>query len=315
MNSTLQNDQFVEYVINMSKEVFDEKEQTYMTKTKVNKLAVLVADDLDKNNIQIKDFYCGYYRHGFYSESINKFLNRTYGNTFHLKYVPTHKKRISSDIATLIKQSILKYKKFFIQTRNDFYNWIYTKKTPNEYRGFYSAHRTLLRLFQIIKMNMRNLKPIFIKFNRKIKDIISFYYESIGHVKDLTTLKLFRKFTDLIEYASIKINNGMDAEKFIPTFKDFEKSYDVLLNLLTPYLDTLKGDKEIIPTAIKEHKKKISYFKSVFEEKISKYYTIFEKNNLFPTFEEMEAELEVLDSEIPPENKDINKIYEIICTS
>lgn len=314
MNSTLKNDQFVEYVINISKEVFDEQQQKYMTKTKVNKLAVLVAENLEKNNIQIEDFYCGYYRHGFYSESINKFLRKTYGKKFHLKNVSPNETRIPHPVAFLIKEIILKYKKFFIIDSNRFYDWIYRVKTPKKYRGFYSAHRTFLRLFDIIKGNLNNLKQIFIRFHRKINGLISFYYESIGHVHDDETLQLFRKFTDLIEYTSIKIRNN-ENPKFIPILGNLAESYDTLLNLLTPYLDTIHGDKKIIPFAIQEHNKKVSFFKSAFKGQISDYYHAFERDNLFPTMEEMDNELESIALDIPPEDRDINKIYEIICAS
>lgn len=309
---TLNNDQLIESVIAIAKDVFDENEQNYMPKTKVNKLTVLVAEELEKHQIQIHKFYWGYYRHGFYSESINSYIHSNYGESFHLKTASKHLKQIPSNIATLIKNAILKYKNYFIQDRTSFLNWIYTQKTPMEYRSFYKVHRIFLNLFRIIKDKSKNLVKFFNNNNNKIKNIISVYYGSLKHVKDPETMALFRKFTDLIEYTFIKIKNGYNPKKLNIFFKELEKTYDIFLNLLTPYLNTLKGDERLIPSVIKTYKNKRRGFISSLEKRIANYYQFFENHDLFPTFEEMEKELQELSEEFKPEDTDIDKIYQII---
>ena len=128
-------------------------------------------------------------------------------------------------------------------------------------------------------------------------------------------MQLFRKFTDLVEYTFIKIKNGYNPKRFIIFFNDIEKTYDIFLSLLTPYLDTLKGNKNVIPSVIRHYQGKSTKFKSVLDKKISNYYRYFENNNLFPSFEEMEEELENLSEKLTPEDKDIDTIYQIIGAS
>lgn len=315
----LNEDEFIGSVIDISKDVFDTKDQQYVTKTRINKLSILVANELQKVNINIEGFVWGYYRHGFYSPNVNKYISFNYGGEFNLRNVDKVGVDVSKNLYSFIFDVIKQYKKFFVKDHNQFPKWIYSEKTPMEYQSFYKSHMALSQWFEDITMDLRKgfQKNLFGRNDRGITNLISNYYYSLWFVEDDETLILFRKFTDLVEDLALKFNNEYNPKKIEFYLLKLNKLYNYkkkasILNLLTPYLNTIKGDPQAIPFAIKHHQNKVSGFKKEINKKLDEIYFEFEKEGLLPTFEEMDKELEEFISQSPPGTKNLDEIYDIL---
>lgn len=315
MKRTLDNDIFMEYVISLSKESFSEKEQTFIPKIRINKLAVLVAGELEKQDVEIKNFVWGFYRHGFYSESVNKYISSNYGSDFNLSTAKSTDVEISDDLRILIKESIKNVKKYFVMSRESFFNWIYMEKTPNEYRSFYAAHRNLLKWFKTMDDNLNGngfQTSLFNKLDGNIEGLINEYYLSVDHVEDPEILLLLRDFTDLIEYLALKLNNGHNNQEIKAALDLLEKFYDSILNLITPYPITLSGDSESVSLELERHNQRSNFFKNKLKKELSEYYYDFEEKGLLPTFEEIQMDLEEKTKVMPKGSRVIKEIYQTI---
>ena len=92
--------------------------------------------------------------------------------------------------------------------------------------------------------------------SEKCSDIISDYYFSIDHINDLSVVETFSKFTDILEQLLIKLKNGENPSMInIELDKAHNLYINKVYNLMTPYLDTLKGDKDIVELEKKSHQK------------------------------------------------------------
>jgi hypothetical protein len=315
MKRTLDNDIFVEYVISLSKESFSEKEQNFIPKIRINKLTVLVAEELKKQDVEIKNFVWGFYRHGFYSESTNVYIHRKYGSDFNLSTANSIDIEIPDDLKISIKESIENLKKYFVRSRESFFNWIYTKKTPNEYKSFYSAHRNLLNWFKMMDDNLNGTgfqTNLFNKLDGNIEELISEYYLSLEYIEDPEILLLLRDFTDLIEYLTLKLNNGHNKQEIKMGLTSLEEIYDSILNLITPYSITLSGDPKLISLELERHNNRSNFFKVKLKKELSRYYDDFEEKGLLPTFEEIQSYMEEKTKSMQKGNRNIKEIYQLI---
>ena len=315
-NKFINNDQLIKYVINISKEVFSEKEQFYVQNVRINKLAILVAEDLANNDIEVKDFVWGYYRHGFYSPSIKTYINSEYNGRFNLNTAFHIDIDIPETLSSLMHNKISELRKFFIRDKKSFFDWIYTKKTPEEYRSFYDSTRKLSEWFENLDQDITHFDgfqtTLFNRLDRNISGIISNYYISLGYIHDDELLNILRIFTDLVEDLALQFNNGYNPSKVRLYLNRLNSIYDSILTIITPYTDTLRGDPLAISKEIENHNSKVDYFKGNIKNQLEELYNVFEEENILPKFEQMQKELHEVENQVPNGTMDLNEIYETL---
>ena len=315
---TLECDQFIEYVINTSKDVFEDNNQKYITKTRINKLSILIFEELAKEDIHVNGFVWGYYRHGFFSPNVNNYIDRKYMGEFNLGKINETGLEISGNVYSFIYKAINELKKYFVRNKVQFPKWVYTKKTPKEYRSFYTSHRLLVNWFKEIENDTKNGYQItlFNKNDREITRLITRYYRSLWYIEDRKTLELFRRFTDLLEDLALKHNNGYDPYKIRLYLKKLNTLYDnkndSVLNIITPYLLTIKGESEAINKEKERYNAKINSFKEHLDVKLNELYIEFEEEGLLPTFEEMREEVDQSIDHAPQNTKSLDEILDTL---
>jgi len=311
VEEVLDSTQLIEYVIDVSKDVFKEDEK-YLGKTKINKLTICVFEELSKQNIEVEGFVWGFHRYGFYSPTTSNYIDFKFGDTFRLNSINKIGRNISDNIYWIFFSIISKLKpNFRLDNKKKFPKWLYSLKTPEEYRSFYKSHRNLIKWFDNM-INNEFQMDIYKKYDRGVDQKITEYHRSLWFIDDDETLELFYKYTDLIEDLTIKLNNGYDPYKIKYYLKELNGVYDTIFTILTPYSLTLKGDPNSIESEKSKHKIKINSIKNDVKLKLDELYSIFAREGLSPTFEETQQALKDLMDNAPPGTKSLDEIHEIL---
>ena len=156
MGDNLQYEDLIRYVIKVAQEEIPKDEQNRIKSTRLNKMTILVFNELTKNGIYTERFVWGYYRHGFYSKSVSNFLNYNYKNGFSLEESEIPDVNFSDDIKNLIEKTIINIKDNFLKDRESFTNWVYGEIAPEEYREFYFSHKRLEKWFENMSSELNN---------------------------------------------------------------------------------------------------------------------------------------------------------------
>lgn len=298
-------------IINESQRQFSSTEQKYIHITRLNKLITLVVDELSENHIDVEGFTWGYYRHGFYSKTANSFLKKNFGNEFSLRNIESSESNIPESVITLISDSVMKLKDNFIKNRAEFYGWVYKEKAPKKYKNFYLTHMDLEKWFEDI--NIDNLISQPIKLSDNCSDIISEYYFSIDHINDISVIETFSKFTDILEQLLIKLKNGENPSLINLELDKIHGLYqNRIYNLMTPYLDTLKGDQDKVDSEKKSHQKRVFLLKRSLKMELNVLHSELKSKKLIPTTEEMHIEIRQIYNKLPSDSKSIQEIYDDI---
>ncbi|MEN4017034.1 MAG: hypothetical protein PQ975_00985 [Methanobacterium sp.] len=315
MGYAINNDDLTAYIINESQNVFSKKEQRYIQTTRLNKLIILVSKDLEQNGVIIEDFVWGYYRHGFYSSTVEDYLKTSFGADFNLSQLTQEQVNLPEEVTQMINNCLLKLSQYFVRDRKAFFEWIYGEITPNEYRDFYLTNRELNNWFEEIKDDLMggNLQMnLFGRKDRNISGIISNYYFSLEHIEDEDILEIFRKFTDLIEFLSIKLNNNQSISQITIKVDSLFRIYKDIFAILTPYIETLHGDRKLVEQEKIKHKNRVQFYKKKLNKDLDELHEQFESEGLIPTINELNKELLTLIKQLPADSPTIRELYEEI---
>lgn len=313
---SIRKDEFILTVLSEAKKNIELKNQRYIPSYRLNKFIVLIYLELEKEGIQVDDFFWGYYRHGFYSRPVKEFLNQNFGINFTLMDIPAVDISVPHKLIEVIDESIKKFKDYFIRDRPKFVNWIYNNKVPSEYKDFYLNHIRLVNWFEIMEKDLESQSSQLTLFNersRGIYHLISNYYFSLNYINDSEILNIFRKFTDLLEYLCLKLDNGLNQSVFKIKFDELNFLYDKrILTMLTPYMETLSGDCNLIDQEKSEHLNKINSYKFYLNSRLDLIFDNFDEENLLPTYYEMENKIKSLLKDLPSDLESLEQIYEKI---
>jgi hypothetical protein len=303
----LKKEDIINHIIIQAQKEFSEKEQRYIHITRLNKLITLIIKDLKEEGYHVDDFIWGYYRHGFYSKTANTFLKENYGEEFNLNTITTTNTELPLEVTNLVLDSLNGFKNFFIKNREDFYDWVYQKKTPKKYLNFYQTHRKLEKWFENMKMDFKNNDSI---DSDELSDIISNYYYSLDHVEDLVTFEIFGKFTDILEQLSLKLKKGKDTSRIRIELDRLHVLYNSkIYNILTPYLDTLEGDTDEVARERELHQERMRKSKLSLQREMRTLYHDMDNENLFLTIEELQDEILKAGNKLPENSKSIQELY------
>jgi len=314
MENTINTDDLIFCVINESQKIFKNQEQRYIGSLRLNKLTILVSEELERNDIKIEGFVWGYYRHGFYSRSVGNFLKLNFGEQINLSQMDVGEIHVSSGVVSLIRDVIVKLHAYFVRNKKVFTKWIYGEITPPLYRDFYLTNKRFEACLEEIRKDILENNSQITLFGEKdhnISEIISKYYLSLEHVNDEERFELFRKFTDIVELVILKWNNGFNPSKVIIVLDQLLKIYKDLFAILTPYLETLRGDERVIEKEILKHKRMVQVFKVRLNNELDELYEKLEMDGLMPTLDELSNEIEGLYQRLPENSKSIKELYDM----
>lgn len=307
----LKEKDIINFIITESQKQFSKNEQKYIHITRLNKLITLVVDEMSKKDIIVEGFTWGYYRHGFYSKTANRFLKNNFGNEFSLKDIEVSESDLPESIRKLISDSVMKIKDKFVKNRADFYGWVYREKAPKKYKNFYLTHMELEKWFEDINIKKLMSEPL--KLHEKCSDILSEYYFSTDHINDLSVIETFSKFTDILEQLLIKLKNGGNPSQInMELDKIHNLYYSKIYNLMTPYLDTLKGDQDFVNSEKESHRKRVFLLKRELRKELDVLHKELRAKGIIPTTEEMHKEIHQVYGYLSDESRSIKEFYDII---
>jgi hypothetical protein len=313
---SVKKDDFILTVLSKTKKNIDLRDQKYIPSTRLNKLIILIYLELEKENIEVDDFFWGYYRHGFFSRPVNEYLKQEFNSNFTLFDLPYIDSSLSGKVLDIIDNSISDLKNYFVRDREKFVNWIYHDKVPSEYKNFYLNHVELDNWFKVMKDDLNSQNNQLTLYNEKtrgIYELISNYYFSLNFVNDAEILEIFRKFTNLLEYSCLKLDNGVNQSIIKIKLDELYFLYDKrILTILTPYIETLKGDCSLVEQEKIEHLNTINSYKEYLNSRLDQILDVFDEENLLPTFSEMDAKIKSLSKNLPADLKSLDEIYEYV---
>jgi hypothetical protein len=306
--------EFAIVVLSLAKDAYG-NDAKYLNITRMVKLVALVADRIGY------DLTRGWYKYGFYSPTAWEVAQEyTMSESANLILFEPPKELITKLLEkfTLETDSIVAeidlLKEFFIQDKTNFFDWVYGTTTPKEYRKLYLMHRNFQRYIDdfIRCLNSPDVFNAFLdKLIPRMEDLVSQYYESIGHIKDEGVLDLFYDYMDLLEMVSLKIANKKyqlnEEELFLlGELKDFYLSDVDLWLLLVPYSETLVGP--IAQMEQERHAEKISASKKFLEVFLQKLFDDTKKRDLLPSIEEQGEKIRRLGAKYPG-RKPLREVY------
>lgn len=273
---------FCDLVIYAARKVFSESEYKYLRKTRLNKLIVIVFQEL---GCPVDGFVWGYYKHGFYSPQVNEFLGKRAPDHGELNLGSINTQLsvdTPQDILIKIKRIILSYQNHFKKSRDSFRYWVYNEKTPIEYRPFYRVHNELLSWFDnAIDSNIDK---------EKLDELITEYYLSLKHVSE-DTLYLFSDFTDSLEDLVLTSTNTNDL-KTTRYFNQLKKLYlNKIYLLLVPYEESLSGDEKEVQKELERFTKKKKIISKEVRKELDEIYDSLESKGLLPSFAQILGDL------------------------
>ena len=307
----MNEEEFSSLVLLCAGEVFDDREKTYLTPTRLVKLIVCVAEDLGF------DITRGWYKYGKYSPTAYAVV-RKYEPPFlepYLSYVeiPNEGELLSKyyDLIGMIRESIRKLKRYFITTNYEFKNWIYRELAPTKYRGLYQVHQRFEENFDRLLKNLEVGSDCNLAIE-EMYNIIGEYYNNITHIDDEEIVGIFCDYMDLLEMLLLKIQKTKKVnEAMLLLLKKLRELYcneEDLWKLLVPYLDTLEG-----ANAEQEKEKyasKIQFLKAFLNEEIQTIKQTADRYGLLPTLEEVREEIKSRFKKLPDSKKiELEKIY------
>jgi len=307
-------DEFCIVVLSKAKELFGKKAK-YLTSTRMVKLAAFVADDTNF------DLTRGWYKFGDFSPSAYMIAKNYSDND--LISLDTPKELVNKsfeefeELIPLIENSIKNLKPFFIKDQASFFKWIYEVKAPNEFKALYNQHRNFEEFFPLLLTFVRLYKAFpksFYKTFENLDTSITNYYNHLNHIDDDEILKVFCDFMDLFEMVMLRIKNrdyhvNEDSLIFLQELKETycqsEGSDCDLWTLLVPYTQTLIGMRA--EEAKRWYRSKVDFGVEVIPKKIEILREQAEALGLFPSIEELEAEIKKYDNK--EERLSLREIY------
>lgn len=315
MGDNLEYEELIRYVIKVAQELIPKNDQKYINSTRINKMTILVFNELNKNDINTHRFVWGYYRHGFYSRSVSNFLKYNYTNGFHLEEAKVADVNISNETKNIIENTIINIKEFFLKDRKNFCKWVYGEVTPKEYQKFYFNHKKMEKWFETMhnELTKQKIEINFKEKNHDISSLISAYYFSLAHIEDMEILEIFRRYTDIVELLTLKLKNGANPSK-VKIFMDRLSNLYMnrIYSMLPPYLSTINGDETFVEREKEIHLLKIENYKKSINIELNKIYKDIKRNELFPTLEEMKNQISEIKMELPRDAMSLQQIYQDI---
>jgi hypothetical protein len=305
----ISSEDFIFCTINIAKDEFGEKER-YISPTRLNKLLTLVFKELDSKDIYVEDFIWGYYRYGFFSQTVSNTIGQNKG----LSDIDTQSVELSGEVMDLIYETIKYLKNKFVQKGEDFYKMIYIDMTPKKYSNFYLTHRKLTKWFEDIQnLSCGHIQAdLYGKKDMNLPDIISHYYMSLGHVDNPEILNNFILFTDILEFLSLKLNNNANPSKIAIKLDILNSIYkNNIFTLLVPYKETLNGDLKNVKDEKQRYENIVQNSLGFLNRRLDNIYQECDNEGLIPSFDEMKNEIIVL-NETDPNSKSLREIYDEI---
>lgn len=315
MGETLQYEDLIRYVIKVAQDKIPEKEQKYINSTRLNKMVILVFNELRKNNIKTERFVWGYYRHGFYSRSVSNFLKYNYKIGFNLENARVNEVNLSPNVKKIVNTTISNLKEYFIKDRESFTKWVYGEIAPKEYHDFYFSHKKLEKWFEIMSTAL-NTDFVDIDFNDEkynLPNLISDYYFSLGHVNDSEVISIFRRFTDILELLNLKLKMGASQSQIKVLIDRLNSLYlNRIYSLLPPYVETINGDPNFVKKEKETHLMRIKSYKNSINKELDKIHSLILQYNLMPSLEEINDELSEMQIKLPDSSKSLKELYQDI---
>jgi hypothetical protein len=290
--NTFSEEDFIKFALDsLMANIRDSTERKYLTKTRLVKFIVFIAEKLNYTNLTY-----GWYRHGFYSPLAEAILNK--------KHVNSLSDYVSSDVKSkpeerlAIDRIINDYKGIFMKPREQFYDWVYKNKCPKKYKPLYKNNmQTVEFINQVIgSIKKDSYDPL---INNKIENVITDYYTSLYHVKDEEILQAFCDFTDIFESMMLGLRNNKNRSKAIGYLGKLKEIQDRLYTYLTPYTNTLMGPKK--EEEIKRFTEKSKLEIAKIRKELQDIQSDLIKENLWPSYEEMLSYTEELSKDLKPE--------------
>ncbi|MGC9517491.1 MAG: hypothetical protein ACP5C3_07330 [Methanomicrobiales archaeon] len=315
MGDGIQYEDLIRFVIKVARDKIPKEEQKYINSTRLNKMVILVFNELCKNNIKTERFIWGYYRHGFYSRSVSNFLKYNYKDGFNLEAAHVNEVNLSANVKKIVSSAVSNLKDNFIKDRESFTKWVYGDIAPKEYRDFYFSHKKLEKWFETMNTELNNdIMHIDINDGKNIlSDIISDYYFSLGHINDLEIISIFRRFTDILELLNLKLKGGSNPSQIKVLLDRLNSLYlNRIYSLLPPYIETIDGDPNFVKKEKEAHLLRIKSYKNSINKELDKIHSIILQYNLMPSFEEINDELSQMQIKLPDSNKSLRELYQDI---
>jgi hypothetical protein len=146
----ISEDQFIHTVLYTIKRDFKNKGK-YITKSRALQMICMLADQLNYNEISR-----GWYKHGYYSFSLDKVLNNI-GIRHTLLTTSINQEFVNKEFYKLLSKPIKDLESKFILPNNEFYDWIHFEIAPDHYKDFYKYGITFLNQLSRLK-ERRNVK-------------------------------------------------------------------------------------------------------------------------------------------------------------
>lgn len=311
MGNNIQYEDLIRHVIKVAQEEIPLDEQKRIKSTRLNKMTILVFNELTKNDINTDRFVWGYYRHGFYSRSVSNFLEYNYKDGFSLEEAEVADVNFSDDIKNLIEKTIINIKDNFLKDRESFTKWVYGEITPKKYREFYFSHKKLEKWFE--NMSELNNEQMKIDYSDKynLPSLVSEYYFSLKHIDDLEVIAIFRRFTDILELLNLKISGGTNHSKIKVLIDRLNNLYlNRIYSLLPPYAETINGDLKFAKKEKEMHLLRINSYKDSINNELDDIYLVMQKNDLLPSLEEINVELLKMQQKLPSDVRSLKQLYE-----
>lgn len=313
MGDQIQYEDLIRYVIKVAQEQIPLEDQKYISSTRLNKMTILTFNELNKNDIKTDRFIWGYYRHGFYSRSVSNFLQYNYKDGFNLETASETEVNLPEKVKQIISKTVCNIKDNFLKDRESFVKWVYGEIAPLEYRDFYFNHKKMEKWFENMNTELNN-ESIAIDFNSdnyNLPNLISDYYSSLGHVDDLEVIVIFRRFTDMLELLNLKLKNGTNHSIIKVLIDRLNNLYlNRVYSLLPPYDKTMDGDPKFVKREKKTHIIRIKSYKDSINKELDEIHYIMVRDELIPSFEEVNNELIKLKQQLPDDAKSLKELYE-----
>lgn len=313
MGDKIQYEDLIRYIIKVTQEQIPLEDQKYISSTRLNKMTILVFNELNMNDIETDRFIWGYYRHGFYSRSVSNFLQYNYKDGFNLENASETEVNLPENVKQIISKTVYNIKDNFLKDREGFVKWVYGEIAPLEYRDFYFNHKKMEKWFEIMntELNKESINMGFDDDKFNLPNLISDYYFSLGHVDDIEVIRIFRRFTDILELLNLKLKNGANPSMIKVLIDRLNNLYlNRIYSLLPPYNKTMEGDPKFVKREKDTHIIRIKSYKASINSELDKIYSIMAKEDLIPSFEEINKELMNLKQQLPDDSKSLKELYE-----
>lgn len=235
MGSAISSQDFAFGVLSSAKELYGH-DAKYIPKSRSIKLVCVVADRTGFNGIPR-----GWYKFGEYSFKVDSIISPyfpSYGDSLLDARIPLFSLPNYAQVYRVLKD----LKKYFIQEKEIFANWIHYEICPHPYNMFYKYNDEFIN---ILKQTLNQPNQTLITGHARdcVGDIITQYNTCLKYVPD-EILNLFFDFTDVLEdlllvakSRKISISN---LEEYLVQLKDVYENK--IFPCLTPFENTVRGN-------------------------------------------------------------------------